>query len=333
MAFSTGGMASGAAAGSTFGPWGTVIGGIAGGFLGGSKQKSVQLDPYAGMTPEQRQAMSLLQQFGATGQIGDFQAGEQYNLNSFNFDPNQAQVMGGNLLTGNLANGSATGITDAQNALTGMVNAKFDPTDPSNGFAAFQRQLARSTKGADDVINRDAAIMGSRFGSRIGRDKVDLAERQSDITASKLGDLWNQTQQNKLSAASGLNSIANSQENIAQSRIAQAFNIGQMQQQMQNQKAQMAYDEWQRSRNERLSSISSLQTVLSKGTTPMLNQGMNGANSYTYDAPNNFQQFLNGVNGGSGNSGGGAIMNLISGLFNKQPTQSQNWGSQLVKGF
>jgi hypothetical protein len=323
MAFSGGGAMSGAATGATIGSavpiigtaLGGVIGGLAGGFMGGSNKskKSVQLDPYAGMTPEQRQAMALLQQFGSTGQLGDFQAGQGYDFSGFNYGLNPTEITGGNLLDSNLAAGPATGITDAQNALTGMVNAKFDPTDPSNGFAAFQRQLARSTKQSSDAMAQNAAITGNRFGTQIGKDYVNLAAQQSDQTASKLADLWQQTQANKLSAASGLNSLATSQEAINQNKIQQAFAIGQQQQAIQNQKAQASYDDWQRARNERLSSINSLGTVLSRGTTPVLNTGMDGPNSYTYDVtkPTAFQSLLDSFSGSSGGAGGSSIMSML----------------------
>lgn len=314
MAFNGSGAASGAMTGATmgssFGPIGTVaggvIGGLAGGFMGG-KKKNIELDPYAGMTPEQRQAMAILQQFGSTGQIGDFQAGQEYDFGGFNYGLNPSELTGGALLDKNLQAGPATGIADAQNALTGMVNASFNPDDPSNGFAAFQRQLARSTKDNADVIARNAAITGNRFGTQIGKDYADLAAQQSDITASKLAELWKQTEANKISAASGLNSLAANQEQINQSKIAQAFQIGQQQRAVENQKAQAQYDDWVRARNERLSSINSLNSVLSKGTTP-------GLNSYEYTQPSAFQQFTNSFNASSGGSGASSIMSLLASL-------------------
>lgn len=227
-----------------------------------SKKQTTTLEPM--LTDEQKQAMSLLQQFGATGKLGDFQAGQGYDFSGFNFGLNPTELAGGSLLDQNLASGPAAGITDSQNALTGIVNAKFDPTDPSNGFAAFQRQLARATQTSADAIARNAAIGGSRFGTQIGKDYANLGAQQADTTASALADLWKQTQQNKISAASGLNSIANSQENINQSRIQQAFQIGAQQRDVQNQKAQAAYDDWQRARNERMSSINSMTNVMNK---------------------------------------------------------------------
>jgi hypothetical protein len=265
--------------------------------LFGGKSSTTTLEPM--LTNEQKQAMSLLSQFGATGQLGDFQAGQQYDLSGFDFGGNSTIQSGLGLLGQNMGSGY---LTDAQNALSGMVNAEFNPSDPSNGFAAFQRQLARSTQGDSDVLNREAAITGSRFGTQISKDKVDLAERQSDITASKLGDLWNQTQQNKLSAASGLANI----DQVIQQKAKDAFTMGTMQQELQNQKAQASYDEWQRARNERLSSIDALTGVMNKNVDY-------GAKSITTKTPSIFSQFASNILGSAGNAIGAGIGGMVTG--------------------
>lgn len=300
MAFSGSGAASGAAMGTMIAPGiGTAIGAVAGGLLGGSKKKSVTLDPYAGMTPEQKQAMASLNQFGQTGQLGDFQAGENYDFGGFNYGLNASELAGGQLLDKTMG---GTSLTDAQGALTGMVNAQFNPDDPSSGFAAFQRQLARSGKVQSDALNREAAIGGNRFGTAIIKNKADLSAQQSDIAASKLAELWQQTQANKLNAASGLVNINQANQNM----VSQAFQVGQQQRAIQNEKAQASYDEWQRARNERLKSIDSLSTVLSKGTTP-------GLMSYDYKEPTEFQSMLNSFNSSSGSGGIGSIMSMFKG--------------------
>lgn len=261
------------------------MGGLSSLFKGSSK--TTTLEPM--LTDEQKKAMGLLTQFGSTGQIGDFQAGQQYDLSGFNYGMTPAELTGGQLLEKNLAGGLPQGMTDAQSALTGMVNAKFNPDDPSSGFAAFQRQLARKTQGASDILARNAAMAGSRFGTQIGKDMTDLAAQQSDITASTLADLWRQTEANKLNAASGLNVLAQNQENINQSRIQQAFQMGEQQRNIQNQKAQAQYEEWQRARNERLASIDALSGVMNKNVDF-------GLKSYTQKSPSTFMKMFGEIN-------------------------------------
>jgi hypothetical protein len=242
-----------------------------GGFLDAfkSRSKTTTLEPM--LTDEQKRAMSLLTQFGATGSLGDFQAGQLGDLSGFNFDMTGTEQSGQNLLNQNM---NSQYLADSQNALSGMVNAKFDPTDPSNGFAAFQRQLARATQQAGDVLSRDAAITGNRFGTQQSKDRVNLAAQQSDITASKMGDLWNQTQQNKLSAASGLANI----DQVIQQKAQQAYQLGGLERDLKNQQAQLKYEDWQRSRNERLSSIDALSGVMNKNVDY-------GLKSYTKKSP------------------------------------------------
>jgi hypothetical protein len=288
--------------------WGTAIGAVAGGLFGGSKKKSVTLDPYAGMTPEQIQSMKLLQQFGATGQIGDFQAGQGYgNLGDFNFNMTGVENMGQDQLMNLLSSGTGSDMSTASRTLQEMANQKFNPDDPSSGFAAYSRQVARAGKTASDQLNQEAAMTGGRFGTGIQRQKTDLAAQMSDQLGSKLGELYGQTQNQKLQAASGLGNLAQAQDQMNQQRIQAAYTYGTRQRELQNQKAQLAYDDWTNARAERMKSISGLQTVLSKGTTPIW-----GGTTQEYSTPTGFQSFLNGMNGSSGGSGSSGIMSLLS---------------------
>jgi hypothetical protein len=309
MAFSGAGAASGAVAGSAFGPVGTVIGGVAGGLLGGSKKKSVTLDPYAGMTPEQKQAMQLLQQFGATGKLGDFQAGETGDLSGYDFGLSNIERTGGTALEKLMASG--TGLDPARQAYEGILGQTFNPDDPSNEFASFNRQLTRATKTAGDELNREAAITGGRFGTGIQKQKADLGAQIGDIQASKLSELYSQLQDRKLSAAQGLTGLSATEQAMNQDKIQAAYTYGAKERDLKNQKAQLAYDDWTRSRDERMSSIDAMGTVLGKGTTPVW-----GGTTQQYSTPNQFQSFLSGMNGASGGEGGSSLMSLVSGLFN-----------------
>jgi len=313
MAFSGSGAASGATMGATVGSVipgigtlvGGAIGGIAGGLLGGSKKKNVTLDPYAGMTPEQVQAMKLLQQFGATGQMGDFQAGQTADLSGYDFGLSNMERTGGTALEQLMASG--TGLDPARQAYEGILGQTFNPDDPSNEFAAFNRQLARQTKTAGDELNREAAITGGRFGTGIQRQKADLGAQVADIQASKLAEMYSQLQQNKLAAAQGLTGLSATQDAMNQNRIQAAYTYGTRERDLQNQKAQLAYSDWTRARDERMQSISGLGSVLSKGTTPVW-----GGTTQQYSTPTGFQSFMNSMNGSSGGSGGSSLMSLLS---------------------
>jgi len=294
MAFSTGGAVSGATAGSSFGPVGTVLGGIAGGFLGGSKKKSITLDPYAGMTPEQRTAMANLMNLG-----------DLYNLSGFDFNMTPTELTGNNILSQYLESGTPQ-LDTATSVLTDMANTKFNPDDPSSGFAAYQRQVARATKDAADVLNRESAITGSRFGTAIGQNKADLAAQQSDILATKLAELYNTAEGRKLQAARWLMEAQGLTSNIIQSKLADAYQYGSLQRDLKNQQAQLSYDEWKRANQEK---IYGWNSVLSKGTTP-------GLMSYDYQQPTQVQQMLNSFIGSSG----GGIGDILKSFGIKQNT-------------
>lgn len=214
-----------------------------------SKSQTTTLEPM--LTDEQKQAMSALSAIGQGGQSA-------YDLSGFNFDMSGLEDVGQGQLYNLLNSGTSTDMSTASKTLQDIANQQFNPDDPSSGYAAYARQVARAGKTASDALNREAAMTGSRFGTGIQRQKADLAAQQSDILASKLGELYSQGQQNKLAAASGLADIAGLQENINQNRIAAAYSYGTRQRDLQNQKAQLAYDEWQRGRNEKLNALGSV---------------------------------------------------------------------------
>ncbi len=227
-----------------------------------SKTKTTNFEEM--LTPEQKQSMKLLAQFGATGKLGDFTAGQGADLSGFNSGMTGIENLGQDQLYNLFNSGISDDMSTASKTLQGIANQTFNPDDPSSGFSAFSRQLARSGKTASDALNREAAITGGRFGTGIQRQKADLAAQQSDILGSKLGELYSQAQSNKLAAAGGLANIAGQQEAINQNRISAAYNYGTRERDLQNQKAQLAYDDWQRARAERMSSISGLTNVMNK---------------------------------------------------------------------
>lgn len=264
-----------------------------------SKSKTTTLEPM--LTDEQKQALSALSAIG--------QNGSSYDLSGYNFDMTGLEGMGQSQLQDLMGAGTSTEMSLASKTLQDIANQKFNPDDPSSGFAAYSRQVARAGKTAEDALNREAAITGGRFGTGIQRQKTDLAAQQSDMLGTKLGELYSQLQSNKLSAAGGLADIARMQENINQNRIAAAYSYGARERDLKNQKAQLAYDEWQRGRNEKLSTLS----------------GVLGANiqwgqkSYTTKSPSLFSQLagtvLSGVGTAVGGAAGGAVTGGIGSFF------------------
>lgn len=248
-----------------------------------SRSNTTTLEPM--LTPEQQQAMSSLLQFGQTGQVGNFQAGQAADLSGFNFNLTGPESQGLNALNSLISQGSVNGIDTARKNLTNLSNPNLDFTDPSSPFAAFSRQVSRATQNASDVLNRDAAITGNRFGTQIGKQKTDLAAQQSDILTSELGRLFEGAQNRSLQASQGLGQLAAVEDQINQSRIAQAFNLGSIQRDLQNQQAQLKYNDFIRARDERLNSIGGLNTVFGRNVDY-------GLKSLTTEQPSVFQSIL-----------------------------------------
>lgn len=244
---------------------GLIAGGSALASLFGGKDKdTVRLEDL--FSPAQREAQNSLLQFGQTGRIGDFQAGGAFNGSFGDFTPTGIESSGLQALASNLNAGNSQAFTDAQDTFTRLANPSFDPDNPSSGFAAFARQVARATGDANDVLNREAAITGNRFNSRLLQEKGDLQARQSDALQTELARLFESAQNRSLAGAQGLSGLAALGENINQSRIGQALDFGGLERQLRTQEAQAKYNDFLRQRQERLGSVNALSSVLSKDT-------------------------------------------------------------------
>lgn len=284
-----------------------------------SKKNTTTFEPM--LTDDQKKAMSLLTQFGSTGKLGDFQAGQGYDFSGFNFGLNPTELAGGSALEKLMASG--TGLDPARKAYEGVLGQTFNPDDPSNEFAAFNRQLTKATKDASDVLNREAAMTGGRFGTGIQKQKTELASNVADIQASKLAELYTQLQNRKMTAASGLTSLAGLEESMNQSRIQAAYQYGQQQREIENEKANMEYQDWQRARDERLSSISGLSNVMNKNVewgqksittkSPGIGMKMFGTISPIIGEYNT-QQYGYTTNQSNMKEGVSALMKLMGGL-------------------
>lgn len=216
-----------------------------------SKKETTTLEEM--LSPEQKRARELLMKYGTTGITPTgYKTGEAYDLSGFNFDPSVAETYGlQQLLMPSVDLESARGVYQ------GMTDTTFNPEDESTGLGAFRKALQRETQGASDVLNREAAITGGRFGTGIQRQKTDLAAQQSEQLGMKLAELFTGQQNRALQAASGLQGLAGMEQN----RLAQMFNYGGLQRELQNQKAQLEYTDRQRQRDEQLQSLGVLGDI------------------------------------------------------------------------
>lgn len=282
-----------------------------------SSDKTYSLEPM--LTPEQKQAQQLLMQLANTGQIAGLTTGDQYTGAMGSYTPTGTEQLAGNRIYDLLNSGNPDALKTAESTFTGLANNKFNPDDPSSGYAAYQRQVARSTSDANDVLNREAAITGNRFGDRILNSKRDLAMQQSDLLSTKLADLYNSAQDRSLQGAQGLTNLANVSDTMQLNRIKTGMDVGNLQRLLDTAKAQDQYSEWQRARNERLgTSVNAANSVWNRNVPY-------GLQSLTTTQQTPWGMLLNAGLGAAGTALGGPLGGMISGgisnLFTTAGTQ------------
>lgn len=216
-----------------------------------SRKSTTTLD--AMLTPEQKQAMTSLLGIGQNG-------GDAYTDSLGDFTQTGTQQLSTNKLYDLINGGSPAGYDTARNTLTGLANTKFNPDDPSSGFAAYSRELARATSNQNDILNRESAITGDRFSTSIGRNKADLMAQQSDQLGSKLGDLYNTAQDRAYNAANALGNLETQAAGNTRANLGMGFDASQggLQNTLNNALAQAKYNEFKRQQDTKLNALNSV---------------------------------------------------------------------------
>lgn len=205
------------------------------------------------LTPEQKAAMATLNSIGQNG-------GDTYTDSLGDFTQTGTQNLSSNKLYELINGGNPAGYDTARTTLTGLANNKFNPDDPSSGYAAYQRQVARAGGVANDALNREAAITGDRYSTSIGRNKADLGAQMNDQLATKLGELYNTAQDRSLNAANALNSLETNQANNIRANLGMGFDASQggLQNTLNNALAQAKYNEFKRQQDTKLNALNSV---------------------------------------------------------------------------
>jgi hypothetical protein len=241
---------------------------------------------------EQKRAIELLNQLATTGTGGGITLGQQFQGPLGVFERTPEEVASLERLTGLI---SGPEISQARQTFTDLAQTEFDPSDPTSGYASFSRALARAGEESSDILEREAAITGSRFGTAISGEKADLAVRMQEQRGQYLSGLFQQARQQQLAGAQGLIGLAGTQANIEGNIANQAA----VERQLKDLEARTAYDEYKRVRSEELNRINLLQTEAERN--PYL-----GVSSIP-GSPSPFSQLANSVLGSFGQQLGGRI--------------------------
>lgn len=236
--------------------------------------KKTTYDPMSAFTPQQRQSIEALMSLASTGSGGGITLGQKYggDLGYYNQTPGEIDALQG--LQGLVSGGDISGARDVYSR---MANNKFNPDDPSSGYAAFSRALAKAGGESQDAINREAARTGGVFGSGRGRDTASLQADLANQRGTFLASLFNQGENRALQGASGLQSLVGQQQDLFQQLASQSA----IERLLKDQQAKDQYSEFQRTRGEELSRLGLMQE-----------QWMNPMGSITKKGPNTLMSML-----------------------------------------
>jgi hypothetical protein len=210
--------------------------------------KSKTYDPMSAYTPQQRQAIEALMSLASTGTGGGITLGEAYggDLGYYQQTPGELQSLEG--LQGLISGGDITGARDVYSRMAGNI---FNPDDPSSGYAAFSRALAKAGGESQDVLNREAARTGGVFGSGRGRDTASLQADLANQRGSYLAQLFSQGENRAMQGAQGLQSLVGTQQNLFEQLASQSA----VERLLKDKQAKDQYTEFGRQREEQLSRI------------------------------------------------------------------------------
>jgi pentatricopeptide repeat protein len=216
--------------------------------MGFFSAKSTTTDPMSLYTPEQQAIIRQLMGLASTGSGGGINLGQAYggDLGYYQQTPGELQALSG--LQG-LVNGGD--ITGARDVYSRMANNKFNPDDPSSGYAAYSRALAKAGGESQDALNREAARTGGVFGSGRGRDTASLQADMANQRGSYLAQLYNQGENRALQGASGLQSLVGTQQSLFQQLASQA----EVERLLKDQQAKDKYTDFTRQQNENMTRI------------------------------------------------------------------------------
>lgn len=230
----------------------TFLGGGLGLFTKAGKKKSYEFDPYSVYSDPQLSSVRALESLASQGSGGGIDLGKAYAGDLGYYRQNEGELGALRGLQGLLTSGDITGARDVYSR---MANNKFNPDDPSSGYASFSRALAKAGTESSDVLNREAAMTGSRFGTGIQRQKASLAEDMQNQRGMYLADLFNQGENRAMAGASGLQSLIGTQQDLFNNVAAQSA----LERQLKNQELEDKYAEFIRQQNEQYMRIGLMQ--------------------------------------------------------------------------
>jgi len=285
---------------------GALAGGSAlGSYLGSRNRKPRKISDAqtitqeAMLTPDQQRARGSLEEFYKTGKFGNYTAGESYGGSLGNYDMSNIEQGGLGQIYNNLSSGGAgmgmlnLGKNELQNLLSG--NSMYDPTAEGGLYSSFQTQSARTNREAADRLKAQSAFGGRLMSQSTGRNLANLNENTSNNLNSIYAQLKDTYAQRRLGGIGQASQLAGQEQAMQAQNTEQAMQYGGLQRMLENQKANTAYQEWQRSHKELSDTVGAAERLA-------YNPVQWGVKQFTMPAmyenqENPYQGFLNQMSG------------------------------------
>lgn len=231
--------------------------------FGARKGKTITQE--AMQTDEQKAAMKMLSDFAATGNFGGYNAGDAYGGSLGDYEMTDATKLGQSQLMDMLKSAMPEAFSMGQQEFKDVLASdKYDPYAENGVYSGFKRNVMRESQDAKDALQRDLALTGDMYSSDRAKQLGILGERTSNSLQDKLAELYDQYVTRRLGAAEKLGSMGIQEEGLKQNRINLASTIGDMQRQLNDQKAKAKYADWIRAREEQQSQIDAAKTLFQK---------------------------------------------------------------------
>ena len=229
------------------------------------KKKGQTVTQEAMQTDEQKQAMKMLESFMQTGKFGDYQAGDAYGGSLGDYEMTDATKLGQSQLMDMLKSAMPEAFTMGQQEFKDVLATdKYDPNAEGGVYSGFKRNVMRESQDAKDALQRDLALTGDMYSSDRAKQLGVLGERTSNSLQDKLAELYDRYATRRLGAAEQLGNMGVQEEGLKTNRINLASTIGDIQRQLNDQKAKAQYADWTRARGEQQSQIDAAKTLFQK---------------------------------------------------------------------
>jgi len=216
---------------------------LASGALGKKKTKQGPLVP-----DEVIAAMQRLNEFGRTGQFGDFKAGAEVPLGYGDFGMTDVEKRATSGLGDLLSSGIPDQFRLGDEALRDLLATS--PQQIESMFEPFKAQTQRTLRESEDALKRSAGFAGNLYSTNTIRGLGDIQARGNETLTSELARLTNEALNRRERAIPLAFQSAESQEGIRQNRLGSAFNFGGLARQLNDASIKSRDAELLRRRNE-----------------------------------------------------------------------------------